>query len=274
MATTSKDQVSRRKRAAAAPLAGAGLPLQQNVPEFLQETVSIILTFIPRLIGALLILLIGYVIGRVIGRIVTAIVDRVELDKLTLRTPIGDALGGSERAVSNAFGKLAAYYIYLLAVLAAANALGITILSQLVNEAALYLPAFIAGLLIIVVGFIVADFIARVVRESVTETETGYRNVFSDGVRVFLYFMVLVIGLETMGFGVEILYIFAQAVAYGLGAAIAIGLGLAIGLGGREYVSDNVNRWMRRASPESSESEPGMRTGSDTGTTGGDGMSN
>ena len=64
---------------------------------------------------------------------------------MTLRTPLGRILGGSEAAVSRAFGKLAAYYVYFLAVPAAANVLAVPMLSQWIDTAVTYLPAFIAG---------------------------------------------------------------------------------------------------------------------------------
>ncbi|WP_224334064.1 mechanosensitive ion channel family protein [Haloprofundus halobius] len=248
MSTTDIDARTDTEHATNAAFVPLFVVLQLGIPEFLQDTVSSILAFIPRLIGALVILLIGWVIGRVVARVVREVVDRTEIDSMALRTPVGRALGGTEQAVSSTFGKLAAYYIYLLAILAAANALAITLLSQWINTAVSYLPAFLAGLLIIVLGFIVADFIARVVQQSSTASETRYSGVVADGVRLFLYFSVLVIGLDTMGFSVRVLYIVAQAVAYGLGAAIAIGLGLALGFGARGWVAENIDNWAGRAS--------------------------
>lgn len=78
----------------------------------------------------------------------------------------------------------------------------------------------------------------------------------------------IVIGLDTMQVDVEILYIFAGAVAGGLGLALAIGLGIALGLGGRDYVAENIDDWVGQASREmeASETEPKTyRTESDAG---------
>ncbi len=226
----------------------------EQVPEFLEGTVANMIAFLPRLVGAILILLIGWAIGRIVARIVRRLTDVVELDRATMRTPIGDMLGGTEAAVSRAFGTIAAWYIYFLAILAAANVLAIPMLSQWVDTAVSYLPAFIAGLLIIIFGFIVADFLANAIERTGTATGDRYTAVFADGVRIFLYFIALVIGLDTMGIDVEILYIFAGALAFGLGLALAIGIGIAFGLGGREYVNDNIDRWMGRASDAAAES--------------------
>jgi hypothetical protein len=240
----------------------------QDIPNFLGQVIADLVLLIPRLIGAILILLIGWFIGRAVARVVSTVADRTEIDRRTLKTPIGDMLGGTERAVSNAFGKVAAYYIYFLAILAAADALQIPLLSAFIADAASYLPAFIAGLLIIVVGFIVADFVGDVIERSAATTGSRIGSVLASGVQVFLYFLVIVIGLDTMQVDVEILYIFAGAVAGGLGLALAIGLGIALGLGGRDYVAENIDDWVGQASREmeASETEPKTyRTESDAG---------
>ena len=57
----------------------------------------------------------------------------------------------------------------------------------------------------------------------------------------------IVVGLDTMQIDVEILYIFASA--------IAGGLGLALGLGGRDYVSENIDDWAGKASTEMDSSD-------------------
>jgi len=134
-----------------------GTVLQQvGVPEFLEETISEIFAFLPGLVGALLILLIGWIAGRALAGLVTRLTDRVGLDDLVLETPIGRFLGGTPQAVSRTFGRISAWFVYALAILAAANVLAIQTLSEWISVAVSYLPAFIAGLLVIVIGFIVA----------------------------------------------------------------------------------------------------------------------
>ncbi|GAB7019106.1 hypothetical protein [Halostagnicola sp. A-GB9-2] len=224
-------------------------PAQQvQVPEWLQDPVAELITFLPRLVGAVVILLIGWVIGRLAAGVVRRLADGVELDRMVLETPLGRILGGTERAVSSAFGKLAKWFVYALAILAAANALAIPTLSEWISTAVSYLPAFIAGLLVIVLGFVVADFIGDVIERTQAAAQTAYASWFANGARMFLYFTAIVIGLDTMGIDVGILYVFARALAWGLAAAVAIGVGVAFGWGGKDYVSENIDRWMGRTS--------------------------
>jgi hypothetical protein len=234
-------------------MTGVGTTVAQlTVPEWLQETLASTLAFLPRLVGAVVILLVGWIVGRAVATVVGRLADAIELDQAVLSTPIGEMLGGTEQAVSNAFGTLTAWFVYAIAILAAANALAIQTLSEWIATAVSYLPAFIAGLLVIVFGFVVADFLGDAIKQTQAATRSAYTGVFAAGTKLFLYFMAIIIGLDTMGIDVGILYIFARALAWGIAAAIAIGGGLAFGLGGRDYVNENVDRWMgsaREAAP-------------------------
>ena len=220
---------------------------QVSIPQFLQQTVASTIAFIPNLVGAIIILIVGWLIGRGVSAVVARLTDRVKLDRAVLRTPIGGILGGTESAVSHTFGRLSAWFIYAIAILAAANVLNVPILSAWIARAVSYLPAFIAGLLIIVLGIIVADFIGDVIERTRAARQTSYTSWFANGARVFLYFVAIIVGLGTMGIDVTVLNIVVQAFAWGFAAAIAIGVGVAIGWGGKDYVAENIDSWMGQA---------------------------
>lgn len=217
--------------------------------------------FLPRLVSALLILVIGWVIGIAVGKVVQRLANEADLDRRVRGTPLGRMFGGRDRTnaeggISGALGSLAKWFIVALAVLAMSNVLAIPLLSQWISRAVSFLPAFVAGVLIILFGFIFADFVGDMIMRTQAATETAYTSWFALGTRMFLYFTVVVIGLDTMGVDVQILYLFARALAWGLAAAIALGVGIAVGWGGHGYVSDNIDRWMNRAS----DSTPSPRT--------------
>ncbi|MFC6725471.1 hypothetical protein ACFQE1_14050 [Halobium palmae] len=222
--------------------------MQVDVPAFLQDTIAATIAFVPNLVGALLILLIGWVVGRAFKALVARVIDRVEVDRAVLRTPLGSMLGGTESAVSNAFGTIAAWFVYALAILAAADVLDVAILSTWIATAVSYLPAFVAGLLVIVLGFVVADFVGDAIERTRAATRTAYTSLFATGTRLFLYFTAVVIGLDTMGIDVTLLNTVVGALAWGVAAAVAIGVGVAFGWGGKDYVHGNIDRWMGNAS--------------------------
>lgn len=222
--------------------------LQGGIPDYLQDVVASFIAFLPRLVGAIIILAVGWFLGKIAGRLVRRFVNTTGIDQRVRDTPLGNLLGGSHRGVSHTAGEITKWFVVAIAVLAAVNVLAIQLLSQWISTALAYLPAFIAGLLIIVLGFVVADFIGDAITRTRAATQTAYTSWFATGTRMFLYFTAIVIGLDTMGIDVGILFVFARALAWGAAAAFAIGAGLAFGLGGRSYVENNIDRWTGKAS--------------------------
>ncbi|WP_158055704.1 mechanosensitive ion channel family protein [Halorussus halophilus] len=218
-----------------------------DLPGWLGNALSEIVAALPRLIGAIVILLLGWLVGRTLGGFVSRLSDRVGLDQRTRSTPLGRMFGESRNAVSNFLGKVTAWFVYALAILAAANTLAIETLSEWIATAVSYLPAFVAGLLVIILGFIVSDFVGDAIERTRAATETAYTTWFATGVRFFLYFAAIVIGLDTMGIDVQILYVFAQALSWGLAAGVALAIGIAFGWGGHDYVAAHIDDWMGRA---------------------------
>ena len=224
-----------------------------NLPGWLGNALSQILTALPRLVGALVILAIGWVVGKAVGKVIAGVADKAGIDRRAGDTPLGRMMGGSRNAVSNFLGKVSAWFVYALAILAAANTLAIPILSQWIATAVSYLPSFIAGLLVIIGGFILADFVGDAIKRTRSATESAYTQYFASGVQVFLYFTAIVIGLDTMGIAVDILYVFARAMAWGLAAGVALAIGIAFGWGGHSYVADNLGRWSGSAKSTASD---------------------
>lgn len=113
-----------------------------------------------------MVLLVGWLLGSAAARVVTvtATADRIRIGRAVLGTPLGRIPGGTEAAVSNTFGWLAERFVFALA---------IDLLSQRIQTAVSFLPAFVAGLLVIVLGF-VTDEVGDAIMRARTATQTAY----------------------------------------------------------------------------------------------------
>ena len=230
-----------------------------------EEIASIIgdaIGFIPDLFVLVVLLVLGYLLGTLVGRVVERVGRRVRLDEKIKGTLLGALFAEDEGSVSGAFALVAKWYIVLLALFAAAEHLGFTFLTDWLDRLLAYVPALIAGVLIIVVGVFVADRIGEVVRRSAGAEELGLSNALAGGTKAFLYFVVVVLGLATMGVDVTILETFALAFAGALGLALALAIGIAFGWGGKEYVAENIDEWLTDTR-RSVEDEPGDSAASD-----------
>lgn len=126
-----------------------------------------IVDYLPTLLGAIAILLVGYVAGRFLGGLVARMVRRVGVRRYTDGTAVEGV--GRNDGVPRGLGKIVAYYVYFVALLAAADILGIQELTDLLAGLGSYMPVVLGALAVLIVGFIagrvVGDLVAGVVSD-------------------------------------------------------------------------------------------------------------
>lgn len=214
------------------------------------------------MIAAFAILLLGWAIGRLVSLFIRRVGRTVRLEQRTMNTPLGRALD-RPGAILNLCGMAGAFYIYFVAILAALDILGLTLFADWVGRALSYLPSLFAGLLVIVIGFAVAEFVGN--RLGRTRTDGRDSSLVSKAVCIPLYLVVITVGLDTMGVDTGFLYIVFTALAVSVGLTVGIGAGTAIGFGGWPYVAANIDEWVERGHTDlirsSSETSPDTRAG-------------
>ncbi|KCZ73161.1 hypothetical protein ANME2D_00220 [Candidatus Methanoperedens nitroreducens] len=204
--------------------------------EFIGNLANILI----RIVAAIIILLIAWLLGRALGKIVSGILDRVGLDDALRRTSLGKTIEASGISIVFLFDVIVRWFIYLIGIMAAVDVLRIEMLSDFMRSVVLYLPSLAAGIAILVVGFILADFIGDLMRRTGEASDVAYIGVFSAAVKIFLYFVVVILALDQLRIDTSIIYVFATALAWGIAIAIAIGVGVGLGFALR----DRMPRWL------------------------------
>jgi small-conductance mechanosensitive channel len=114
--------------------------------------------FIPRLGGALALLLIGLVITRVIGRLLLHALQRAGLDRVADRvgaTPVLER-SGLGRSLAALVARAVRIGLAILVIFAALSLLGLQFLSQSLNQAILELPKLFIAALLVLAGAVAA----------------------------------------------------------------------------------------------------------------------
>ncbi|EMA33393.1 mechanosensitive ion channel family protein [Halobiforma nitratireducens] len=209
--------------------------------------------FLPTIVGAALIVYLGVFLGRKLQPKVTDAGHRVGLDETVRATPFGALFPDGSDAVSRTFAVFLKYYIALIGVFAAIEwfaartAMSSTwLVSTWGQDLLAYVPPIVIGIVILFVGFYLANWATEQVRASPAAEQLGFTPVLAGATKTILYFLVLVIGLETMPIDAGILHTFGQAFAYGLGLAAALAVGIAVGWGGKDYVAENIDDWFEQ----------------------------
>ena len=127
--------------------------------------------FLPRLGGALVLLLIGIVVARILGKLLTRGLQGAGVDALAERLGAADVLEKARlgRSVSSLIGRAVRLGLTIVVVFAALSLLGLQFLSESLNSAVLFLPNLaVAGLLLLaglVLGGVVRERVDRLTRE-------------------------------------------------------------------------------------------------------------
>lgn len=189
-----------------------------------------VMAVLPALIGALVILLIGWIAGRVLGKAVRFVIDKIT-ETVTAAPVIGDSditKSVTKSPVSLGYlGDIAVrILVYMIAILAAVDILNLDYMSKLMTKVVEYLPHVIAFVLILIVGIILIDYFIDMFKNYSTDAKIDLINPVLVMLRVFLYFVVVMLALSQLLIDLTIIYTIITPIFWGIG----IGLGASIAI--------------------------------------------
>ncbi|MBI4951583.1 MAG: mechanosensitive ion channel [Myxococcales bacterium] len=131
----------------------------------LKTAVEKVTEYLPRVLGAALILAIGYVIARAARSVVATLLRQIGLDRAIERLGLGKAF--RTQPLSRVLGTLALAFVLLHAVISAVDKLDVPAISeparQILDQFYAYLPKLFVGGLLLVVGVAVARVVGNLV---------------------------------------------------------------------------------------------------------------
>jgi hypothetical protein len=197
---------------------------------------------VPRLIGALVILLAGYLLARLIEKGVDRLLRRMRLNQALERGGVMEAVerSGSHLNPTRVISNLVFWLVMFAVLLLAANALGLQSLADVFQELVSYLPSVIAAVVIITVGIVLGDFVGGLIMASAGGIHGGptLARVGKGGVIVLAIFM----ALQELGIATDIVTT-AFAILFG---AVALAMALSFGLGNRQLAGEVTREWYER----------------------------
>jgi small-conductance mechanosensitive channel len=203
--------------------------------------------FIPRLGGAVLLLVVGIVIAHLLARLLRRGLRMAGLDSTAERLGAADVLerAGLGRSLAHVIAVAVRISLTVVVVFAALSLLGLQFLSRSLNEGVLFLPKVLAALALLLIGVVLAAF----VRERVDRTATQWDLPVPLG--PVLQGVVLGIFVITAAAQLTISIALLMVLVAILLAAVAAPFALAFGLGGRDVArSLSAGRYVRSAFSE------------------------
>ena len=200
------------------------------------ELLNTILGYIPRIIGAAIILGIFVFIGRFVSNLAKSTLPALGVDNSL--SSISSLDGETSNIVpSNIIATVSFVGIALMGLTAAMKALGIPELTNVFNTLLEVGGRVVLGAVIIGAGLFIANFVSKIVAQTAGDLAG---KIIKYATMIIVTFM----GLDAMQLGPEIVN---TAFEYTLGAAaFAAGIGgaIAFGLGGREWAARKLQEWL------------------------------
>jgi hypothetical protein len=203
--------------------------------------------FIPRLGGALFLLVVGIILARVLARLVRRALRMAGLDSASERWGVADVLerAGLGRSLSHVLAVALRISLTVVVVFAALSLLGLQFLSESLNQGVLFLPKVLAAMALVLIGVVLAAF----VRERVDRTATQWDLPIPLG--AVLQMVVLAIFIITAAAQLTISIALLMVLVAILLAAAAAPFAIAFGLGGRDVArTQSAGRYVRAAFEE------------------------
>jgi small-conductance mechanosensitive channel len=206
--------------------------------ESLRNALGVFLSYIPQLIGAIVILIVGYIVARVLQAVVSRVLQAVGFDNWMERGGIKQFFDRAQTRETPAtvLGKLVFWFVFIIAITMAADALGIRQVSEVLSQLIAYIPSIIAAILILVLAALLANFLAGIVRGA-TGSEL-LANIARYAIIVYAAFA----AITELGIAVQLT---APTFLIILGA-VALAAAIAFGFGAQSVARDIVEKAYQR----------------------------
>ncbi len=204
----------------------------------LQNALAQFFAYIPQLIGAIIILIVGYIVAKILQAVVGRVLQGIGFDGWMERAGIKRFFDRADtrQTPTSILGKLVFWFVFIIAIVMATDALGIRQVSAVLAQLIAYIPNIIAAILILILASLLANFLAGIVRGA-----TGV-DVLGTVAQVAIIVYAVFAALTQLGIAVQLT---APTFLIILGAA-ALAAAIAFGFGAQGVARDIVEKAYER----------------------------
>ena len=182
--------------------------------------------WIPKILGALVILLIGWIIARAVRRIVRRILDNDRVEGFMDKTGISGALRGAGYSTAGLVSTIVYFFLLLVTFLFAAEALEVEAIIDLLERLVAFIPLVGVAVFIVIVSAWVGKFAADLARPWAESQNLGW---LATAIRIGFLVFGVVTALDLLEIG-----IFTNTVLIAVLGTVGTTIAVAFGIGGIE----------------------------------------
>src|SRR5918911_3532920 len=138
----------------------------------LTAALALLLSAIPKVIGFVVILVIGWLIASALAKVVSSLLRAVKFNDLAQRAGLTGFVQqmGLHTDAAGFVALVTKWFVRLIVLVSAFDALGLPAVSQVLQQLLLWLPNLIVAIVILVIAGLAANALARLVRGAAAQS--------------------------------------------------------------------------------------------------------
>jgi hypothetical protein len=208
----------------------------------------------PRLLAALTLVGLGWAAAAVSRALTVRVLRAADVDGRSARMGLTATLAraGIRRLPSELLGRVVFWVLFLMSLLMAIEALEVPATAGLVAVAGRFLPNLLVAILVLLIGWLLAQFLAQTVLIFVVNAQVGGGPLIAGAVRWLVLAFAAGVALTQLGIAREmVLLVFGIALG-----GVVLALALAFGLGARDLARQVLERWVHTDQEQKNERIP------------------
>lgn len=201
----------------------------ENILNALRDQAILMLNVIPALIKGVVIFIVGLVLAKLLYRLILKFLGAIGVDRLADRLMSIELFekASFELIPSRIVAVCVYYFIIIVFAMAAVEAMGLKIISDLLKDLIEYIPNGVTAFIVLIIGIFMADAVKKIVASTCRALGLSSGNLIANVVFYFILLNIVLIALRQARLQTEFMEDNISIILAGVAAAFAIGYGLA-----------------------------------------------
>ena len=200
------------------------------VLDALNNTLTQIAQFIPRLINGLIVLVIGYLLAWIVRWLLRTVLRRLRFNQLMERAGIVGALRGVgvRLPLSELIAQVIFVFLLLSFLITSTRLMGLEAVAVLLERLLGFFPNAVSALIVFLIGGLVARFLGDLIATLAAAEGVGFASRLGRLLRYLIMIFVAVLAMAVLGLDTALLVtvVTIMVAAVGLALSLALGLGM------------------------------------------------
>lgn len=197
----------------------------------------------PRLLELIIIFVSGFLIGWLLKLLIKSVLTAIRFDVLCFRIGFSAALqkAGIIRSPTEIIALSTYWIVVFLFILAGLSALKVAAVDKLIVSLFSYLPHFLLGILVFVIGYLLAQFLSRALLIALVNAQVKYARFVAGAVQVLIIVLFIAMGIEQLGIARGVV-VATFSIFFG---GVILAMAIAFGLGGKDIAKDILEKRLK-----------------------------